>query len=145
VLLEPTFVRVAWTFNFDVTHYEMAGVIWVIGWCMILLAGLVRLPRGALARWIGLVGRVPFFFYMLHIPLIHTLPRVRGFQGEEERLAVGLPVTIPPLPPPAVANVLVPPHPAWFRVAAILVLLAGTFLGARMASGGEASRGRRVA
>jgi uncharacterized membrane protein len=44
VLLELTFLRVAWTFNFDFAHYEMAGVIWVIGWCMILMAGLVRLP-----------------------------------------------------------------------------------------------------
>jgi uncharacterized membrane protein len=52
VLLELTFVRVAWTFNFDFMHYELAGVIWVIGWCMILLAGLVRLPRG----WVAAVG-----------------------------------------------------------------------------------------
>src|SRR5258708_39642142 len=48
VLLELTVLRVAWTFNFDFAHYEMAGVIWVIGWCMIILAGLVRLPLGAL-------------------------------------------------------------------------------------------------
>ena len=47
VLLELTFLRVAWTFNFDFAHYEMAGVIWVIGWCMILMAGLVRLPLAA--------------------------------------------------------------------------------------------------
>ena len=47
VLLELTYLRVAWTFNFDFAHYEMAGVIWVIGWCMILMAGLVRLPVGA--------------------------------------------------------------------------------------------------
>jgi uncharacterized membrane protein len=39
IFLELTFLRVAWTFNFDFAHYEMAGVIWVIGWCMILLAG----------------------------------------------------------------------------------------------------------
>ncbi len=44
ILLELTFLRVAWTFNFDFRHYEMAGVIWVIGWCMILMAGLVKLP-----------------------------------------------------------------------------------------------------
>ena len=44
ILLELTFLRVAWTFNFDFAGYEMAGVIWVIGWCMILMAGLVRLP-----------------------------------------------------------------------------------------------------
>jgi uncharacterized membrane protein len=44
VLLELTFLRVAWTFNFDFAHYQMAGVIWAIGCCMILMAGLVRLP-----------------------------------------------------------------------------------------------------
>ena len=34
VLLELTVLRVAWTFNFDFSHYLLAGVIWVIGWCM---------------------------------------------------------------------------------------------------------------
>ena len=54
IFLELTFLRVAWTFNFDFAHYEMAGVIWVIGWCMILLAGLVKLPL-ALVGTIGVV------------------------------------------------------------------------------------------
>ncbi len=44
VFLELTVLRVAWTFNFDFAQYEMAGVIWAIGWCMIILAGLVKLP-----------------------------------------------------------------------------------------------------
>jgi len=44
IFLELTFLRVAWTFNFDFLHYEMAGVIWVIGICMVLMAGLVKLP-----------------------------------------------------------------------------------------------------
>ena len=44
VLLELTYLRVAWTFNFDFAGYEMAGVIWAIGWCMIIMAVLVRLP-----------------------------------------------------------------------------------------------------
>jgi uncharacterized membrane protein len=44
IFLELTFLRVAWTFNFDFMHYELAGVIWVIGCCMILMAGLVKLP-----------------------------------------------------------------------------------------------------
>ncbi len=52
IFLELTFLRVAWTFNFDFKHYEMAGVIWVIGWCMILMAGLVKLPLPA----IGTIG-----------------------------------------------------------------------------------------
>jgi uncharacterized membrane protein len=44
ILLEMTVLRVAWTFNLEFTRYNMAGVIWVIGWCMILLALLIRLP-----------------------------------------------------------------------------------------------------
>jgi uncharacterized membrane protein len=52
ILLELTFLRVAWTFNFDFRHYEMAGVIWVIGCCMILMAGLVKLPMAA----VGTIG-----------------------------------------------------------------------------------------
>ena len=52
VVLELTLFRVAWTFNADFMQYEMAGVIWVIGWCMILMAGLVQLPITA----IGLIG-----------------------------------------------------------------------------------------
>ncbi|HYQ86938.1 MAG TPA: heparan-alpha-glucosaminide N-acetyltransferase domain-containing protein [Bacteroidota bacterium] len=54
VFLELTFLRVSWTFNFDFAHYEMAGVIWALGWCMILLAGLVRLPFSV----IGVLGLV---------------------------------------------------------------------------------------
>src|ERR1700678_1679361 len=38
IFLELTFLRVAWTFNFDFRHYEMAGVIWVIGCCLIFMS-----------------------------------------------------------------------------------------------------------
>jgi uncharacterized membrane protein len=54
VFLELTILRVAWTFNFDFSHYLLAGVIWVIGWCMVLLAGLIFLPLPALTVF-GLV------------------------------------------------------------------------------------------
>lgn len=54
VLLELTVLRLAWTFNFDFGHYEMAGVIWAIGWCMIFLAALTRLPLPAVAA-VGIV------------------------------------------------------------------------------------------
>src|SRR5262252_1861433 len=49
VLLELTVLRFAWTFNFDYAHYALAGVLWAIGWCMILMAGLVYLPLAAVA------------------------------------------------------------------------------------------------
>jgi len=52
VLLELTVIRVAWTFNFDFGNYLLAGVIWALGWCMVLMAGLVRLPVPA----IGAIG-----------------------------------------------------------------------------------------
>jgi uncharacterized membrane protein len=51
VLLELTFLRLAWTFNFDYQHYVLAGVIWAIGWCMILLAGLVHLRTKAIGAF----------------------------------------------------------------------------------------------
>ncbi|MCI0434382.1 MAG: heparan-alpha-glucosaminide N-acetyltransferase domain-containing protein [Gemmatimonadetes bacterium] len=54
VVLELTVLRVAWTFNFEFRQYAMAGVIWVIGWCMILMAALVRVPV-AVAGAIGVL------------------------------------------------------------------------------------------
>ena len=54
IFLEFTFLRIAWTFNFDFRHYEMAGVIWVIGVCMILMAALVKLPPAV----VGTIGTV---------------------------------------------------------------------------------------
>src|SRR5258706_3860065 len=54
VFLELTFLRVAWTFNFGLLEYQMAGVLWVIGWCMVLMAALVKLPERILAA-VGLV------------------------------------------------------------------------------------------
>lgn len=52
VLLELTVIRIAWTFNFDFANYLLAGVIWVIGWCMILMSALVRLRL----RTVGIIG-----------------------------------------------------------------------------------------
>jgi uncharacterized membrane protein len=52
VFLELTVIRVMWTFNFDFANYMLAGVIWMIGCCMMLMAALVHLPL----RAIGFVG-----------------------------------------------------------------------------------------
>jgi uncharacterized membrane protein len=52
ILLELTLLRFAWTFNVDYANFTFAGVIWVIGWCMILLAGLIWLPTAA----VGAIG-----------------------------------------------------------------------------------------
>ncbi len=52
VLLELTLLRFAWTFNFDYANFTFAGVIWVIGWSMVILAALVFLP----ARVVAAIG-----------------------------------------------------------------------------------------
>ena len=57
VLLELTVIRVCWTFNLDFANYMLAGVIWVIGWCMILMSALVRLrPRNVGIIGIAIIG-----------------------------------------------------------------------------------------
>ena len=71
LLLELTVIRFAWTFNFDFSDYLLAGVIWVIGWCMILLAALVFLP----ARIVGGIG--------IAIIVLHNLiPATSPWDGE---------------------------------------------------------------
>jgi uncharacterized membrane protein len=52
VLLELTIVRIAWGFNLHFERYLLAGVLWVIGWCMVAMALLVRLPVAA----VGIFG-----------------------------------------------------------------------------------------
>jgi uncharacterized membrane protein len=69
VLLELTLLRLAWTFNSDFAHYEMAGVIWAIGWCMILLAVLARLPLPV----VGALGVVIIAAHNLLDPHLGTL------------------------------------------------------------------------
>src|SRR3954468_2088672 len=49
VLLELTVIRAAWTFNFDYAHYMLGGVVWMIGWCMVLMAAVIHLPMKAIA------------------------------------------------------------------------------------------------
>jgi uncharacterized membrane protein len=48
---------VAWTFNVDYAHYILLGVIWMIGVCMILMAGLVRFST----RTIAVFGLIVIF------------------------------------------------------------------------------------
>jgi uncharacterized membrane protein len=51
IALELTLVRLAWTFNLGFDRYLLAGVLWMIGWCLILMVPLVRLPAGPLAAF----------------------------------------------------------------------------------------------
>lgn len=59
MLLEPTWISFSWYFNFEVTHL---GVMWAIGGAMVLLAGLLWLPRkGVLAVGVGITLLLSLF------------------------------------------------------------------------------------
>ena len=70
VALELTVLHVAWTFGFDFTHL-LAGVIWMLGWCMILLAALVQLPAAA----VGIIGLAIILGQSLLTPLAAAMPQ----------------------------------------------------------------------
>ncbi len=45
-------IRLSWTFSLDYSTFVLAGVIWMLGWCMVLLAAFVRLPAHVVG-WLG--------------------------------------------------------------------------------------------
>jgi uncharacterized membrane protein len=73
ILLELTFVRFAWTFNLDFAHL-MAGVLWAIGWSMIALAALAKLPLTA----VGVIGLALIAGHNLLDPHLETLVTTLG-------------------------------------------------------------------
>ena len=79
VLLELTVIRVAWTFNFHFNEYLLAGVIWMLGWCMVLMAALVWLPTVA----VGTFGVALIFLHNL----IDFVPAATNQQLSESALA----------------------------------------------------------
>jgi uncharacterized membrane protein len=70
VLLELTVIRASWTFGLDYSQFILAGVIWMLGWCMVLLAALVSLPT----RAIGIIGLSIILFQNVFEPLGRMLP-----------------------------------------------------------------------
>ena len=70
VLLEMTVIRVSWTFNFDYAHYILAGVIWMLGVCMILMGALVRFSPKA----IGVFGLIVIFAQQLVGLVANVIP-----------------------------------------------------------------------
>lgn len=57
VVLELTLIRLFWTFNLDLQNFMLAGVIWMLGWCMVLLAALVYLKP----KVVGIIGVLIIF------------------------------------------------------------------------------------
>ena len=70
VVLELTLIRFTWTFNLQYSKFVLAGVIWMLGWCMVLLAGLVRFSP----RTVGIVGLGIVFLQQLFGVIPRILP-----------------------------------------------------------------------
>jgi len=77
VLLELTFIRLCWTFNVEYDKFLLAGVIWMLGWCMVLMAALVWLRPVA----VSLIG----LFIIFGQQLFHSVPHLLGLQGAAGR------------------------------------------------------------
>ncbi len=54
IFLEATVITLSWKFNFGNSPGVILQVIWVLGVAMVILAGLIHLPRSAVV-WIGIV------------------------------------------------------------------------------------------
>jgi uncharacterized membrane protein len=77
VLLELTVIRLSWTFNPATMNWLLAGVIWMLGWSMMLMATLIRLPVWA----IGTFGLLVIFGHGVFGPLAGTLPAPLAWLG----------------------------------------------------------------
>jgi uncharacterized membrane protein len=70
VFLELTVIRVSWAWNLDYANYMIAGVIWMLGWCMVLMGALTRLST----RTIGIAGIIVVAGQSILSPLGRFLP-----------------------------------------------------------------------
>jgi uncharacterized membrane protein len=70
VVLELTVIRFFWTFNFNYAEFTLAGVIWMLGWCMIIMAGLVHLKP----KVIGMIGLAIIFLQQIFSLVPNFLP-----------------------------------------------------------------------
>ncbi len=68
VILEITVIRFLWAFHVNFSEFFLAGVIWMLGWCMVLLAAFVRL-KPQIVGWIGL-GIISFQQLFSYVPLM---------------------------------------------------------------------------
>jgi uncharacterized membrane protein len=70
VLLELTLIRFFWMFNLNFSDFMLAGVIWMLGWCMVILAAFIRLSPSI----VGIIGLGIIFFQQLFHYVPSLLP-----------------------------------------------------------------------
>ena len=78
VLLELTVIRLSWTFAAGSLASPLAGVIWMLGWCMVLMAAVVTLPMRAIAVF----SLIAIFAQDLLRPIIGALPAQVAWIGQ---------------------------------------------------------------
>ena len=107
VFLEVTAVRLGWTFNLDYPREFGGGVIWAIGWSMVLMSVLVWLPVSA----VGVFGVAVIAFHNLFDPktaadmglpewlwaILHRPGRFAVFPGGDDAVLTLGPISIPQL------------------------------------------------
>lgn len=75
VVLELTVLRLFWTFDAEFLPQALAGVIWMLGWCFILMALVVRMPL----KWIAWFGVLVIFLHnAVGSFLQHQVPAFTG-------------------------------------------------------------------
>jgi hypothetical protein len=87
----------------------------------ILLVPLLERSRGSFGRILAVFGRVPFFYYALHIPLIHLIfvaLSIARFGAIIPWMTTNHPMFVPP-PPPGYTYSL----PALYAITALVVTL----------------------
>ena len=68
VILEMTLIRFCWGFSLNYSEFMLAGVIWMLGWCMVLLSALIWL-RPIIVGIIGLaIILLQYAFSLVHLP-----------------------------------------------------------------------------
>ncbi|ULT38504.1 heparan-alpha-glucosaminide N-acetyltransferase domain-containing protein [Niabella defluvii] len=68
IILELTVIHFFWSFNPNITAFILAGVIWMLGWSMIILGMLTRL-RTSIILIIG-IAMIAFQQIFQHVPLL---------------------------------------------------------------------------
>ncbi len=133
MVLELTVLRFLWCFNFDYAHYVLAGAIWMLGWCMVLMAGLIRFQP----KTIAVVGLGVIFGQALLGRVGSTIPESAGaVRGLLQFLYFGGPVTLGASGPPiSVLYSIVP----WIGVMAAATPSARSWFGPPRTGGASAS------
>ena len=70
IVMEFTVIRFFWTFNLNLNEFMLAGVIWMIGACMMVMAGLIYLKPHV----VGIIGLAIMMFQNVFAQVPNLFP-----------------------------------------------------------------------